>query len=396
MNRAHYLQEAARLLKIHPVVAILGPRQCGKTTLARQFIRQLPSAQKASFFDLEDETDLARLETPKLALEELRGLVVIDEIQRRPALFETLRVLADRRPIRARFLILGSASRDLIRQGSESLAGRIGFMELPPFTAAEVNAKDLRKLWIRGGFPASFLAASVDASRQWRKDYISTFLERDIPALGFRIPSHFMRRFWTMLAHYHGQVFNASEIGGSLGLSDDTMRRYLDVLCGTFMVRRLLPWHENLGKRQVKSPKIYFRDSGVFHALMGLWSEKEIQTHPRLGASWEGWALEEVIRAHGASPEEAYFWATHNDAELDLLIVQDGRRIGYEIKYTDAPRLTPSMRIALRDLKLSQLVVLFPGSQSFPLADNIRAVGFQSFLQQSLSSGGRRSPWAIR
>ncbi|MBI4371902.1 MAG: ATP-binding protein [Elusimicrobia bacterium] len=383
MDRERHLQEIARLLKIHPVVAILGPRQCGKTTLARRFVSRMPSRRPANSFDLEDETDLARLEAPKLALEELRGLVVIDEIQRRPALFETLRVLADRRPVRSRFLILGSASRDMIRQGSESLAGRIGFLELPPFTAEEVAAKDLRKLWMRGGFPKSFLAASADASRQWRKDYISTFLERDIPALGFRIPANFMRRFWTMLAHYHGQIFNASEIGRSLGLSNDTMRRYLDVLSGTFMVRQLQPWHENLGKRQVKSPKIYFRDSGIFHALLGTWTEKDLRTHPRLGASWEGWVLEEVIRAHVAAPEEAYFWATHSQTELDLLIVQDNRRIGYEIKYTDAPRLTPSMRIALRDLKLNELVVIFPGNQSFPLADKIRAAGFETFLQRS-------------
>ena len=382
MKREHYLRQVARLLKVHPVVAILGPRQCGKTTLARQFLLRMPPSRPTSFFDLEDETDLVRLETPKLALEKLHGLVVIDEIQRRAGLFKTLRVLADRRPIRTRFLILGSASRDLIRQGSESLAGRIGFLELPPFTAEEVNAKDLGRLWNRGGFPESFLATSTDASRQWRKDFISTFLERDIPALGFRVPANFMRRFWTMLAHYHGQVFNSSEIGRSLGLSDDTIRRYLDILSGTFMVRRLSPWHENLGKRQVKSPKIYFRDSGIFHALIGAWTDKEIQSHPKLGASWEGWALEEVIRAHGATPEEVYFWATHNQAELDLLIVQDGRRTGYEVKYTDSPRLTPSMRIASQDLRLDELLVLFPGIQEFPLARNIRAVGFQAFLRQ--------------
>lgn len=380
MKRKFYLREAARLLRIHPVVAILGPRQCGKTTLARQFISRAPSSRPSHSLDLEDETDLARLETPKLALEGLRGLVVIDEIQRRPALFETLRVLADRRPLPARFLILGSASRELIRQSSESLAGRIGFLELPPFTAREVAARKLNAHWIRGGFPPSFLAASTDASRQWRKDYISTFLERDIPALGFRVPAGIMRRFWTMLAHYHGQVFNASEIGKSLGLSDDTMRRYLDILTGTFMIRRLSPWHENLKKRQVKLPKIYFRDSGIFHALLGAWTEAELRTHPKLGASWEGWAIEEAIRAHRATPEEAFFWATHNQAELDLLIARDGRRIGYEVKYTDAPRLTPSMRIASRDLKLDELVVLFPGKQSFPLAEKIRAIGFEAFL----------------
>lgn len=378
MKRNHYLQEAARLLKIHPVVAILGPRQCGKTTLARQFVRA--ARGPSHFFDLEDETDLARLEAPKLALEGLQGLVVVDEVQRRPSLFETLRVLADRRPIRTRFLILGSASRDLIRQSSESLAGRIGYLELPPFTAAEVGAKDLGRLWIRGGFPASFLAPSIDVSRQWRKDYISSFLERDVPALGFRVPAPFMRRFWTMLAHYHGQIFNASDIGRSLGLSDDTMRHYLDILVGTFMVRRLTPWHENLGKRQVKSPKIYFRDSGIFHALLGVWTEKDLRTHPKLGASWEGWALEEVIRAHGAAPEESYFWATHNQAELDLMIVQNGRRTGYEIKYTDAPRLTPSMRIAMQDLKLDEMTVLYPGDKTFPLAEKVRAVGLQRFL----------------
>lgn len=395
MKRAYYLGEIARLLKIHPVAAILGPRQCGKTTLARQFVSEPSGSPKpVHYFDLEDETDLARLEAPKLALEGLRGLVVIDEVQRRPALFETLRVLADRRPLPARFLILGSASRDLIHQGSESLAGRISFIELPPFTAREVPGNGLQKLWLRGGFPASFLATSAQASRQWRRDYIATFLERDIPALGFRLPAGLMRRFWMMLAHYHGQHFNASEIGRSLGLSDDTMRRYLDILTGTFMVRQLSPWFENLGKRQVKSPKIYFRDSGLFHALLGVWTESDLRTHPKLGASWEGWALEEVIRARDATPEESHFWATHNQAELDLMITRDDRRIGYEIKYSDAPRLTPSMKIALRDLKLDELSVIFPGDREFPLANRVRAVGFDAFLKATETpkeaSAGRR------
>lgn len=381
IQRLGHLREVSRLLKIYPVVAILGPRQCGKTTLARQFGRA--STQEVHFFDLEDETDLARLETPKLALDNLRGLVVIDEIQRRPGLFETLRVMADRRPLPSRFVILGSASRDLISQGSESLAGRIGLIELPPLSAREVPEKDLGKLWIRGGFPGSLLARSADASRQWRRDYIATFLERDIPALGFRLPPILMRRFWSMLAHYHGQTFNASEIGKSLGLSDDTMRRYLDLLTGTFMVRRLSPWFENLGKRQVKSPKIYFRDSGVFHALLGTWTEGELRRHPKLGASWEGWALEEVTRLQGATPEEAFFWGTHNEAELDLLIVRDGRRFGFEIKFTDRPRLTPSMRIALSDLKLDELIVLYPGDREFPLAEGVRAVGFDAYLARA-------------
>ena len=382
MKRARYLRELAWMLKVHPVVALLGPRQCGKTTLGRQFGTHSP-AKPVAYFDLEDETDLARLQTPKLALESLRGLVIIDEIQRRPALFETLRVLADRRPPPARFLILGSASQDLIRQGSESLAGRIGFVELPPFTAREVPAGNRRRLWVRGGFPPSYLARSVRQSRQWRKDYIATFLERDIAALGFRIPPTAMRRFWMMLAHYHGEVFNASEIGKSLGLSDDTMRRYLDILTGAFMIRQLSPWFENLGKRQVKSPKIYFRDSGLFHALTGMWDELALRTHPKMGASWEGWVLEEVIRAHGAAAEESYFWATHNKAELDLMIMQDGRRIGYEIKYTDAPRLTPSMRIARQDLKLDDLFVIFPGGHMFPLGDHVTAIGFDAFLKRN-------------
>jgi len=382
LKRTPYLSETARLLRIHPVAAILGPRQCGKTTLARRLAAGSRGQGKSvTYFDLEDETDLARLETPKLALEGLRGLVVIDEIQRRPALFETLRVLADRRPLPAHFLILGSASRDLIHQSSESLAGRIGYIELPPFTAREVNSQARESLWLRGGFPRSFLAQSAADSRQWRQDYVRTFLERDIPSLGFRIPAVAMRRFWTMLAHYHGQLFNASEIGNSLRLSDDTMRRYLDILTGMFMIRQLTPWYENIGKRQVKSPKLYFRDSGLFHALIGVWDRESLRVHPKLGASWEGWVLEEVIRAHEATPEECYFWGTHNEAELDLLIIQDGRRYGYEVKYTDAPRLTPSMRIARHDLKLDRLQVIYPGRQRFPLEENIEALGFDAFLK---------------
>lgn len=386
IKRALYAAESVRLLRIHPIAAILGPRQCGKTTLARQLAAHAPArAKPVTYFDLEDETDLARLETPKLALEGLRGLVVIDEVQRRPALFETLRVLADRRPLPARFLILGSASRDLIRQSSESLAGRIGYLELPPFTAREIKPQERKTLWLRGGFPPAFLAKSPEDSKQWRKDYIRTFLERDIPAFGFRIPPAAMRRFWTMLAHYHGNLFNASEIGKSLSLSDDTMRRYLDILTGTFMIRQLTPWFENIGKRQVKSPKLFFRDSGLFHALLGVWGQESLRVHPKLGASWEGWVLEEVIRAHAAAPEECFFWATHNEAELDLLIVQDGRRLGYEVKYTDAPRLTPSMRIALRDLKLDSLRVIYPGQKVFPMAERIQAVGFDAFLANPIS-----------
>jgi hypothetical protein len=355
------------------VLAILGPRQCGKTTLARQFADSLRAGAEVHHFDLEDPTHLARLENPKLALEGLSGLVVIDEVQRRPDLFTVLRVLVDRPDNRTRFLILGSASRELIRQGAESLAGRIGFLELPPFSFQEVE--DWRRLWLRGGFPRSYLARSDQASATWLKAYVSTFLERDIPALGIQIPPQALRRFWMMLAHYHGQGFNSSELGRSLGRSDTTTRRYLDLLTGTFMVRQLLPWTENLGKRLVKTPKIYFRDSGIFHILLGLERGKAIETHPKLGASWEGFALESVLRILDVPSEEAYFWATHNQAELDLLVFRGGRRFGFEIKYTDAPRTTKSMASAMADLGLERLYVVFPGDQRFPLAEKIEAVG---------------------
>jgi hypothetical protein len=325
---------------------------------------------------------LARLENPKLALQDLEGLVVIDEVQRRPEIFPVLRVLVDnpRWRKKVKLLVLGSASRELIRQGSESLAGRIGFVELTPFSAGETGPRALRRLWMRGGFPPSFLAASEKASEAWRKSYVATYLERDVPALGFQIPPQALRRFWLMLTHYHGQTFNASEIGGSLGVADTTVRRYLDILSGTFMIRQLHGWVANLGKRQVKTPKIYFRDSGIFHSLLNAAGERNIQLHPKLGASWEGFALEEVIRARGASSEEVYFWGTHNEAELDLLILKDGRREGFEFKYSDRPAVTKSMRIALADLKLDRLTVVHPGSGKFPMDKKIEAAGLDALI----------------
>ncbi len=345
--------------------------------MARQF-----SKSKASFFDLENEHDLAKLDDPLLTLESLKGLVVIDEIQRAPDLFKTLRVLADR-PIRqAKFLILGSASRDLIRQSSETLAGRISYLELTPFSLSETGNKDLEKLWVRGGFPRSFLAASASISAAWRKEYISTFLERDIPSLGIQIPPRQIRRFWTMLAHYHGQIFNSLELGQSLGLAHTTIRSYLDILLGTFMIRQLNPWAENLGKRQVKSPKIYFRDSGIFHTFLDAMSPSVLKLHPKVGASWEGFALEEVIRSAHAREEETFFWATHNQAELDLLIVQGNRRMGFEFKYSSVPRLTRSMQIAMQDLKLTELTLIHPGQDEFPLAPGVKAVGLKNFKFQ--------------
>ncbi len=382
MQRGQLVQRVQQLLRNFPCVALLGPRQAGKTTLARQIAAADSNFDSnRNYFDLEDPQHLSRLESPKLALEPLRGLVVIDEIQRRPDLFPLLRVLSDRPGQPARFLILGSASRDLLQQGSETLAGRIAFVEVTPFTLTEVGAEQIERLWIRGGFPLSFLAESDEASVQWREFYIRTFLERDIPALGIRIAPPALRRFWTMLAYYHGQIFNASEIGRSLGMSDTTMRHHLDTLVGTLMIRRLTPWFENIGKRQVKTPKIYFRDSGILHRLAGVSDASQIQTWPRLGASWEGFALEEVLRLANALDEEAFFWSVHGQGELDLLIVQNGRRLGFEFKYADAPRMTASVRMALELLRLDQLTLVCPGDPSYELAPRVRVRGLSQLVQ---------------
>ncbi|MCF7673810.1 MAG: ATP-binding protein [Akkermansiaceae bacterium] len=354
------------------VVALLGPRQCGKTTMARQFV----APDSINYFDLEDPASLSRLAEPQLALERLEGLVVIDEIQRQPELFPLLRVLADRQPNPARFLVLGSATPELLRQSSESLAGRMETIELSGFTLSEVGVGHHEALWLRGGFPLSFLAESDADSAAWRNGFISTFLERDLPASGVAVSPLAMRRFWTMLAHYHGQTWNAAEIAAAMGVSATTTRRYVDLLSHTFMIRQLQPWHENLGKRQVKAPKIYFRDSGLFHSLAHIKTQKELLTHPKVGASWEGYAVEEAIRHF--RPEQEYFWATHNRAELDLLIFMDGRKIGIECKRQDAPKLTPSMRIAMEDLKLDELHVIYPGRKAYPLADAIRVLPLES------------------
>jgi uncharacterized protein len=370
-------------LQVAKVVALLGPRQSGKTTLARQYAASgaEPFNEALNYFDLEDPAHLERLTTPKLALEKLNGLVVIDEIQHRPDLFPILRVLADREKNPAKFLVLGSASRDLIRQGSETLAGRIGFVEVTPFSLVETGADPTDTLWLRGGFPLSFLAASDEASWLWREAYVKTFLERDIPALGLQIPAATLRRFWMMLAHYHGQQFNASELGKSLGLADTTVSRHLDILTGTFMVRRLTPWFENIKKRQIKTPKIYFRDSGILHRLLGIPGMEAMVTHPKLGASWEGFALEQVIRASGVSEEEAYYWGVHSQAELDLLLFRNGKRLGFEVKYTDTPRVTSSLRAAREHLKLDSLTIVCPGSASYPLEDRIQVRGLGHLIQ---------------
>lgn len=347
---------------------MIGPRQCGKTTIARQFV---PS-NSANYFDLEDPVALARLEEPMTALAPLTGLVVIDEVQRRPELFPVLRVLADRQPLPARFLILGSAAPELLRQSSESLAGRMEIVTMSGFSLDEVGSEQQSRHWLRGGFPCSYLAASDDDSFAWLKSFTLTLVERDIPQLGIGVPAAMLFRFWTMLAHCHGQIWNAAPPARSLGVSEPTVRRYLDLLEGVFMVRQLQPWHANLKKRQVKSPKVYFRDTGVLHNLLGIRGDRELLNHPSCGASWEGYAIEEAIRV--VSPDESYFWATHNGAELDLLLVKNGLRIGVECKRSDAPRLTPSMRTSLTDLELDSLVVIYPGTRRYSLAEGVEVL----------------------
>jgi len=379
-KRTDFIEHIFFAFSVTPVVALLGPRQCGKTTLARMYIEERKNNHSIHYFDLEDPEDLAQLENPKLILSSLKGLIVIDEVQKLPEIFPLIRVLVDQPNNERQFLILGSASRDLIHQSSETLAGRITHIEVTPFSYEEVM--DIKKLWLQGGFPKSYLAESLKHSVLWRKDYISSYLERDIPNLGFNIPAQSLRRFWIMMTAYHGNIFNASELGRSLGLSGPTIKRYLDILTGTFMIRQLQPWFENIVKRQVKSPKIYFRDSGLFHTLLGTNEEEEIFHHPKLGASWEGFALESVIRAHELSPEECFFWGIHEQAELDLLLFLKGKRVGFEFKWADAPKLTKSMMTAFTTLELSECYVIYPGEKSYPLAENIFAVGLTKYLAE--------------
>lgn len=366
--RENSRKEIERALSRNPVVAVVGPRQCGKTTMARGFV----AADSANYFDMEDPAAWAVMENPMTALASLRGLVVIDEAQRRPEIFPVLRVLADRPDTPARFLVLGSASPELGRQSAESLAGRVEVIEMSGFSLGEVGITAERQLWLRGGFPRSFLAVDDESSDRWRREFIRTFLERDLALLGFGMSPQLMQRFWTMISHYHGQLWNSSEVASSLGVSPNTARSYLDALSQTFMIRQLQPWHENIGKRQVKAPKIYFRDSGIFHRLQGIPSWDAMQTHPKLGASWEGFALEETLKA--AVPDEAYFWAVHSGSELDLLMFRNGRRTGVEFKRSDAPKLTRSMGIAMADLKLDELVVVYPGIRTYGLAERVKVL----------------------
>ncbi len=368
LPRSHLLSRLRSGLKTSPAVAGRGPRQCGKTTLARQ----LTDRSKSTYFDLENPVDLARLSEPMTALASLRGLIVLDEVQRHPDLFPILRVLLDRKPVRARFLILGSASPELLRQSSETLAGRVAIVEMGGFTLEELESGQLDRLWLRGGFPRSFLARTDSASSAWREDFIRTFLERDLAQLGVRVPPGTMRRFWTMTAHYSGGIWNSSEIGRSLGDAHTTVRRHLDALSSALVVRVLEPWFANVGKRLVKSPKVYIRDSGLLHTLLGIGERRQLEGHPIVGGSWEGFVIEQLL-AH-LPKSDAYYWRTQAGAELDLLLFLKGRRIGVEIKRADAPKMTASMVSALNDLELHRLIVVYPGSTVYTLRPKVEVM----------------------
>ena len=381
MKRTAFLEQIALQHRVHPICGILGPRQVGKTTLAKQYAE---SFSEVYFFDLENPEDRARLQDPFVVLSTIQsGLIVIDEVQRVPELFQILRVVVDEHKPR-KFLILGSASRDLLQQSSESLAGRIGYIELPTFLLQEIvsNPKkhDLllqegRRLWFRGGYPLSYLAQTDEESFLWRRGYISTFAERDVPALGFNVPSEQVKRLWMMLAHNHAGMLNLSQLGNSLGLSHTTVRKYIDILTGTFMVRELKPWFENIGKRQVKLPKVYIRDSGMINALLGISTVNDFNMRPQQGSLWEGFALEEIIKEYKADVDECFFWRAVTGAELDLLIVKNGKKIGFEFKYNDVPTVTRSMRVALNDLQLDHLYIVTPLGTSYSKEDKITARG---------------------
>lgn len=379
IDRPREINTLKRLIARHPVVGIIGARQVGKTTLARSFIAHWPGP--THYFDLENTEDEARLGDPMLVLKGLKGIIVIDEIQRLPGLFQVLRVLADRVRPAARFLVVGSASPELLRQGSETLAGRIMYHELKSLSLDEVGMIHQARLWLRGGLPRAYLARTDAASDEWRRGFIRTFLERDLPQLGIAIRSSTLRRFWAMLAHYHGQIWNSSEFARSFGVADTTVRNYLDLLTSALVVTQLQPWHENISKRQVKSPKVYLADSGILHSLLNIIHLQDLEKHPKLGASWEGFVISQIIRRLRARPEECYFWGTHAGSELDLLVVSGRSRLGFEVKRTSSPRITPSMRNALRDLKLQRLDTIHAGERSFPLAEGIRAIAMSRLLE---------------
>jgi len=369
--RINYLDQIKASFRINSVCALLGPRQCGKTTLAKQYMNQCNEVP-VHFFDLEDPEHINAFESPKLLLQHLDGLIVIDEIQLSPELFPYLRVLVDEKPS-LRLLILGSASLVLIRQSSETLSGRISYLEMKPFSLLEVT--NTEQLWSRGGFPKSYLAMTEEDSFAWRREYIRTFLEKDIPSLGLHLNAQLIRRLWMMLTDYHGNLFNASELGRSLDLNHKTVKHYVDILSGTFMIRQLQPWFANISKRQVKSPKIYFRDSGLLHTLLTIQNREQLHVSSKLGASWEGFALEQVIDHYQAEPADCFFWATHAEAELDLLIVKGNQKYAFEFKYSSRPRSTKSMQSAIESLNLDYITIVIPGDSHYYLQDKIRVCG---------------------
>jgi len=386
LDRPYYIKRLISATRRSPITALLGPRQCGKSTLAHQFAQDSLATENAqpikysqpTFLDLESLPDQRRLQNPELAMGNLHGLVILDEIQRMPELFPVIRVLVDRPENKARFLILGSASPVITKTVLETLAGRVEFVDLSGFDLSEVGVDSWKTLWLRGGFPRSYLSESETDSMAWREGFIRTFLERDIPQLGINIPAVAMRRFWSMLAHYHGQTWNASELARSMGLSDKTVRSYLDILTGTYMVRQLQPWYENLGKRQIKSPKIYFRDTGLLHSLLDASDLFSLMGHPKVGASWEGFVLEQVLQL--VQPSQAYYWATHSGAELDLVLPVRGKRYGIEIKFSEAPKITHSMQTAISDLSLEHLWVIYPGQHAYPAGEKITVFPLQDIL----------------
>jgi predicted AAA+ superfamily ATPase len=363
IERKNNLQAVQKLVDLFPVTAILGARQIGKTTLARLI-------RADHYYDLENPKDLSLFDNPQTLLERLKGLVVIDEIQCKAELFSLLRYLVDTYP-QTRYLILGSASRDLIRQSSESLAGRIGYHQLGGLDLKDVGNDNIERLWLGGGFPKAYTAKDIAMAQIWLENYITTFLERDIPQLGISIAAQTLRRFWMMLCHYHGQIINYAEMATSFGVSDHTIRRYIEILCGTFMVRTLHPWHENVGKRQVKRPKVYVRDSGLFHCLMAISSMESLLSHPKLGASWEGFAMEMAVRAIGKQDNEIFFWKAHNGPEVDLYWLAHGKNWAVEFKFSDAPGMTASMKTAIEVLNLEHLWVIYPGDKRYPLHPKI-------------------------
>jgi uncharacterized protein len=384
VERSKLLATLKKALSRSRVVVLTGPRQCGKTTLARQLL----SETSINYFDLEDPADLERLTEPMTALRPLKGLVVIDEVQRRPDLFPILRVLADRRDAEARFLILGSASGDLSRQTSESLAGRVELVTIGGFSLQELGAGAEERLWLRGGLPVSYLARNDADSKAWRKSFIQSLLERDFPQWGVRVPAVALLRFWTMIAHYHGQIWNAAEPARALGVSESTARRHLDLLTDAFVIRQLHPYHANISKRQVKAPKVYVRDTGLLHQLLGIGTQKELFSHPKAGASWEGFVIEQIMVSQ--QYDEAFFWSTHQGAEIDLILRRGQKLLGVECKRTDTPRMTPSIRIAVEDVGLTQVAVLYPGTKRYAIADRVEAVPVHALgKMKSLFEGNR-------